>query len=98
MARVSRLRGMLAAWEQVAALFGPVYSEPERTELSGRLWQPRKEARAAGPGWGQAKRRAGGPDPCTLGCEYRTASMGHHLPGLDAATPNVEPVEKARQE
>lgn len=98
MAHISRPRGTLAAWEQVAALLGPVCAEPGQTELSGRLWLLRKEARAAGPGWGQARQRAGGPDPCTFGGEHATASIGQRLPGLDAATPSVEPMEKARQE
>lgn len=82
--------GRSRAWEQVATLFGPVCAaEPEHLQ---------EEARAAGPGWGQDRRRAGGPDPCTLGSEHATASIGQRLPDLDVATPNVEPMEKARQE
>lgn len=75
MAHVSRPCGTLAAWEQVAALFGPVCAEPGQTELKGSLWLLRKEARAAGHGWGQTSQPAGGPDPCKLGSELATASI-----------------------
>lgn len=76
-------------------MLGLVCSELGRTELSSHL---QKEARATGPGWGQDRRRAGGPTPRTLGGEHATASIGQRLPDLDVATPNMEPVEKARQE
>lgn len=47
-------------------------------------------------GTGQAAGRWA--DPRTFGGEHATASIGQRLPDLDVATPNMEPVEKARQE
>lgn len=92
MAHISWPRGTLAAWEQVTALFGPVCANRAEQPLEGR-----GEGLRTRVGTGQAVGRWPGT-PRTLSCEHPTASIGQRLPGLDAATPDVEPMEKARQE
>lgn len=69
------------------------------------MQQSRKEARAVEPWWGQAKWPAGGrdelPPPTSsartlCGDSGATVSRGHRLPDLEAVTPSLGSIEKAR--
>lgn len=94
---------LLAEWdalapEQVAALYGPGVRELGQAEPSGRSYsgQGRRQGRRTRVGPGQAAGRWPGP-PGSSVANVGPVSRGQRLPGPEAVTPSMGPIDRWRR-